>query len=314
MAKEKLTEVGVVVGRFQVPELHKGHKSVIDFVLSRHKQVSIILGVPKTRSTPKNPMDFHTRYMMIKDAYKSSTNLTISAIMDIRDDVEWSRKLDEKLEEMYHGKSITLYGSRDSFIRHYSGKHKTQELESDILISGSMIREEIKDQVISTPEFRAGVVYAANDRFFNAIPTVDVALVDIKKESKRILLGRKKDEKNFRLIGGFVDAKDSSYEDAATRELREEAGVNVEIGDMRYVMSWKIDDWRYKDQQAKIITNLYVTELRWGSPRPGDDIYELQWFDMATLKKSDVMEEHHILVRKVLERYSVAFDQEELAI
>lgn len=302
--KEKISDVGVVVGRFQIPELHKGHKDLIDFVLSRHDKVCIILGVPRTRSTPRNPMDFHTRYMMIKDSYKDSNNLTISSIVDVNDDKIWSEKLDEKLDEMYHGKSITLYGSRDSFIQHYTGVNDTQELESEVFISGSMIRDNLKDKVISTPEFRAGIIYSANDRFFNAIPTVDVAIINAReKDDLKLLLGRKRYEDKYRLIGGFVDSTDDSLEAAARRELREEAGINLEVSEMNYVTSEKIDDWRYKREKSKIITTLFKAFYMWGSPQPGEDIYELKWFNMSKIKKSDIMEPHHNLVKKILNSF-----------
>ena len=201
-----------------------------------------------------------------------------------------------------------MYGSRDSFIEKYKGPYKTELIESEIFISGTAIREGLKEKVISTYEFRCGVIYGANDRFFNAIPTVDVGLINIKNDNYKILLGRKKNEDKFRLFGGFVDVNDTSYENAAIRELKEEAGINIEFGNLKYITSCKIDDWRYRKEKQKIITNLYITEYLWGTPTPGDDIHELRWFNMNTLKKYDIMPEHHTLIGTILEKYNIPFD------
>ena len=39
--------VGVIVGRFQVPELHRMHHDLIQSVIDRHEKVYIFLGIPK---------------------------------------------------------------------------------------------------------------------------------------------------------------------------------------------------------------------------------------------------------------------------
>lgn len=54
METQKLEEVGVVVGRFQVPDIHEGHHSLLEYVLSKHNKVCLVLGVAPTRSTPLN--------------------------------------------------------------------------------------------------------------------------------------------------------------------------------------------------------------------------------------------------------------------
>ena len=43
--------VGVIVARFQVPELHVGHQYLVGYVCERHQDVCIILGVAKASST-----------------------------------------------------------------------------------------------------------------------------------------------------------------------------------------------------------------------------------------------------------------------
>ena len=46
--------IGVLVGRFQVHELHEAHHYVIDQVVENHKKVILFLGVPKVVGTKNN--------------------------------------------------------------------------------------------------------------------------------------------------------------------------------------------------------------------------------------------------------------------
>ncbi len=58
------SEIGVVVGRFQVPELHPAHRDFIKEVESRHSRLIIFVGVHPFPSAKDNPLDFHTRAAM----------------------------------------------------------------------------------------------------------------------------------------------------------------------------------------------------------------------------------------------------------
>lgn len=211
------TDVGIIVGRFQVPYLHDGHKKLINHVISNHKQSAIFLGMNVIRATPKDPFDYNTRRHMIQTAFPD-LGLSIHSIGDKRSNKEWSEELDSRISEIFPGRSVTLYGSRDSFINHYSGKFLTEELESDVYISGTEIREEVKNSVLANEAFRLGINFAVNDRYINPIPTVDIAVID--KKDNKILLARKKNETGYRLIGGFVDPKDQSLEVAAIRNFK----------------------------------------------------------------------------------------------
>ena len=51
-------EIGVIIARFQVPNLHPVHKELIDTVCENHKKVIIFLAVPVVEQTKRNPLDF----------------------------------------------------------------------------------------------------------------------------------------------------------------------------------------------------------------------------------------------------------------
>jgi bifunctional NMN adenylyltransferase/nudix hydrolase len=296
-------EIGVLMCRMQVAELHDFHIKLIDTVCENHKKVIILLGVPRISQTEKNPLDFTTRKLMIQERYP---NITILPQRDERKDEVWSAKLDEKLNEVYHGSgTFLLYGSRDSFIPHYKGRYKTVELISSFEdLSGTQIRKEIARQPITTVEARRGAIYANFGRYPVTFPCVDVVAYN---DNGEILMAKKPNEDLWRFVGGFVDRTDENYEAAAKREFSEESG-GCEISDLKYVASGKIRDWRYKGEKDGIMSTLFIGKFSFGKATPTDDIAVLQWLDWRALKVEDIMEEH----QEIFVKLQAFLAQEEL--
>ena len=100
-------------------------------------------------------------------------------------------------------------------------------------------------------------------------------------------------------MGGFTDPEDDCYETAARRELTEECGP-IEVGDLSYETSARIDDWRYRSEEDKIITTLFSCDYQYGDPKAQDDIMDLAWFPMKELasmiEQGKISEEHHGLI------------------
>lgn len=62
-------DVGIIVGRFQVPYLHKGHMDLINTVRRNHQKIIIFLGSrPGILGSRNNPLDYPTREQMIKNS------------------------------------------------------------------------------------------------------------------------------------------------------------------------------------------------------------------------------------------------------
>ncbi|MBP6732052.1 MAG: NUDIX domain-containing protein [Chitinophagales bacterium] len=283
-----MKDIGVIVGRFQVNELHTGHAEMIKDVAAKHKRVVVFLGVAPVLVTRSNPLDFITRKEMLLQLFP---HLTILSIPDTPSDYDWSRELDKRIREACPVGSVVMYGSRDSFIKYYSGSFETSELPEHQSTSGTEVRLSISQEVKASPDFRAGVIFAAYNQYPKVYPTVDVAIL----KDDKILLGRKPGQNKFRFIGGFTDPTDSSYEEAAARETLEETGVAV--SDIKYAGSAKIDDWRYRSEQDKIITHLFVAQYQSGEPGAKDDIVELRWFTTTDLNEEEVVREHHVLLQ-----------------
>lgn len=293
-------EVGCLIMRLQVHELHEAHKALIDLVVSNHKKVILFLGVSVIQNTRRNPLDFGTRYAMIRQLYP---NIVILPLNDMRDDNDWSRQLDSSINVPFGpDKTVLLYGGRDSFIPHYEGKHTTTELTTDRFLSGTEIRSMVSKEILDSSDFRAGVIHSSYAQRPCAYPTVDVALLNETKD--KILLARKPYEKLWRFPGGFFDLKlDRTFEDAAIRELREECGDDIICEPMTYVCSTVVVDWRYRNEDSKIITSLYKSVYKSGRIEPNDDVFELRWveIDMEESNVEDnIMPEHVDMFKKLL--------------
>lgn len=280
------TDVGVIIGRFQVHELHPGHIELIQNVCNEHEKVIIFLGLSPLMVTQNNPLDFESRKQMILDSFPG---VIVLYIKDVNSDDIWSKELDEKIKDVTGpNQTVTLYGSRDSFIRHYSGKYKTKELVQQSFISGSEIRKNISKKVKNTPEFRAGVIWAAYNQYPKCYTTVDVIIYN--SDHSKILLARKPKETLYRFVGGFADPVSASFEDDAIREVKEETGLNAK--DLKYISSFKINDWRYANEVDKIKTLLYTCVVYEGTPQANDDICEVRWFDINQITSEQLVKEH----------------------
>lgn len=291
---EERADVGVIVGRFQVHELHEGHRRLIDRVRASHDRVIIFLGLSRLRNTLRNPLDFRARQRMINETYP---DIDVHHIEDVRDDQEWSKELDAQIQKWTSpNQSVLLYGSRDSFLNHYFGRYRAEVLEAEVYVSATEIRRRVANNYPPNQDFRAGMIAATDNRYPTAFQTVDVAVLN--EDSARILLGRKPTEKAFRFIGGFSEPDSDSLEADARREVMEEAGI--EITDPVYVTSISVDDWRYRGEVDRIKTVLFVAQYQSGRPEGGDDLAEVRWFELDLLKKDDLMPEHEELHRQLI--------------
>ena len=287
--KEDKKDVGILVGRFQVPFFHEAHKDLINTVKSKHDRVIVFLGNAAIRGSLNNPLDFRSRRTMFNEEYP---DIEVHYIKDVNNDELWSKTLDKMIGDLLiPNQTCTLYGSRDSFIGHYKGKYSTCELESTTFVSGTDIRKKVTNSYPATKDYRAGVIAGTANQYPSALPTVDIAIFNDKGE---ILLARKPDEKQYRFIGGFASPDSNSYEDDAKREVMEESGI--EIGGLTYIGSFKIDDWRYKNETNQIKTLFFIAKYVFGRPEGADDVAEVKWVNINTFKPAtDLVLEHQQL-------------------
>jgi len=298
----EIATVGVLIGRFQVPKLHDVHKELIQTVTQTHPKTIVFLGLAEIHSTRNNPLDFESRKQMLLSEFP---HITVLYIKDCKNDDLWSKHVDKQISDIIGpNDTVLLYGGRDSFINHYTGKFATQELESDRILSGSEIRKEISKKTKESIEFREGVIWSAHNRFPVSYACVDIAILN--EDETKILMARKPDEKEYRFVGGFADPNSPSYEADARREVHEEA--NIEITDPVYLGSILVDDWRYRNEVDKIKTMLFVCKYQFGKPEAKDDICEIRWMLVEDLQKEGFVErnlvpEHRRLTRILFEKH-----------
>lgn len=271
-------EIGVIIGRFQLHQLHKAHCDVIESVLSNHKKVILFLGVTQVVGSSSNPLDFASRKAMIQEKYP---DIVVLSLPDTRNDDTWSKNLDSRIREVFQIGNALLYGSRDSFIPHYKGQFDTAELEQEIYVSGTEVRKQVSEEIKSSKEWRAGVIYGSYNRYPTSYQKVDIAVFN--EEENQILLAKNPGEDKYRFIGGFVDVKDTSLEHTAKREFMKETGAEISI--TGYVGSFRVDDWRYRSERDKIMSTLFKAKYLFGHLEPSDDVMEIRWFELKDLKE-----------------------------
>lgn len=293
---EDKNPVGVIVGRFQVPDLHKGHCFLIEEVCRRHSDVLIVIGCSAGLATAENPLDYDVRVAMVKELFPL---VTTRPLRDCRSDDDWTRDLDNVIADVFPGRTAILYGSRASFLECYTGRHVKFTLPPIESVTGTEVRRTNGEKPVYTAQFRAGVIYANNHKRPRAYQTVDVAI--IRQRDGAVLLGGKKGENGkLRFIGGFVDPTDPSLEIAAKREVREEAG-DIEIDDLRYLGSTNIDDWRYRHTSDRIVTAFFAATYIFGCTKAADDIERVVW--MPSDKVTEVIVDEHKPLALMLEKY-----------
>ncbi len=303
-------EVGVVIGRFQVETLHEGHRYLINEAFRHHKRVLIFVGCAPILGTKYDPLDFPTRERMLRSAYPDAIILPQH---DHLSDEVWSQNLDKQIRGVVRNATeVKLYGGRNSFQKHYKGDFTVVDVESGIEFkSGTTQREDIGKVVRGTSDFRAGVIYSTQNSWPYVKICVDIAVIKktlthknppnckgFDEYSHEVLLGRKSSENKWRLPGGAVD-KGETLEKAARRELFEETGVIDEHQSLKFIGSFPVGDWRYKNAgEIGLLTSLFTVDFAWGAPMAGDDLVEVKWCPISKAEK-EVVKAHKTLIAAV---------------
>jgi hypothetical protein len=147
---------GIIIGRFQVPELTLGHKSLLLRAYDHFDQVGVLLGCSHERN-PANPLPYGLRVQLFTE-----WELTfVEAVHDVPGkDTEWSLAVDRTVDGLAISQrlgKITLVGGRQSFIPHYCGTYPVREFDIWRGKSGTDIRKAITAE--DSVSFRKGVIW-----------------------------------------------------------------------------------------------------------------------------------------------------------
>lgn len=290
--------VGVIPARFQVPDLHVGHRHLIDYVRERHKKVLIMLGSSGGLPTTQNPLPFEVRAAMVKEAYP---DVDVVEVLDHPlSHIYWSKNVDDIIAKRFPEMLPTLYGSRDSFIPKYTGTFATHVVPAVSEVSGTDIRDAITAP--TTREGREALIYAAQSRYPICYRTVDVAIID-PRTGKILLIGKDVHNGLLSFPGGFNEQKGESDWRAALRERREEL-PGIRTGKLKYIGSYPIDDPRYRRSRDGITTTFFYTLFKGGTPSAGDDAQQVFWVSPQELLER-LVPWHHELAEVLLSKHRV---------
>lgn len=296
---------GVIVGRFQVNELHDGHMELFRAVRARHNRVLVFVGVSPTGSTKRNPLDFETRKRMIQAKFPE---FTVLPLKDVMTDEMWSKSLDEKIREVVDYGDVTLYGGRDSFVPHYHGSYTPVELALPPgTLSGEDIRAALTNNVMESSDFRAGVIYAAMNARPRVVTTVDAIIwhaagSQVDGFRYEFLLGKKAGEPGWRFVGGHAEAFTESFEDDVRREVMEETGLDIDQNHVHYIGSCIVPDWRWEKEESKIKTLIFACEALQMGATAADDIQQVRWVRSNEMSAELFVPTHRPLF-KIVQRY-----------
>jgi bifunctional NMN adenylyltransferase/nudix hydrolase len=303
MNNTKNNNVGVIVGRFQVPSFHDAHKTLFYKVAEHFDEIIVFVGVSPTKNTTTDPLDYTTRSRMISEWVNSNLKIklcTFVPIFDHESDEIWSNNLDHAISNLIGAnRTAVLCGSRDSFIGSYSGKYKTQTIDINSPVSGTEIRSKC---VIDgyTEDFRYGVINATQQRFPVAYQVVDFA---VWQKGKVLLIQKEGDGDQWRFPGGFSDPTSPSLEDDVKREIAEELGLIEYERPVKYIGSCLIDDWRYRRGPDKIKSAFFGVQYLWGPARAGDDAKTVKWINISDLMNV-IKPQHRELAEKFIVWYN----------
>jgi len=241
---------------------------------------------------------------------------TILPVFDMPDDQAWSKQVDDLIYNTTDaGQNAVLYGGRNSFIPHYSGRYTTRILDwgDGDQESGSTIRQALADRALHTPEWRAGVIWTLAHTLPRTYHTVDIAYVKTDGVSwagkLSVLLGKRPGSLRWRFPGGFIDPAETPPQ-AARRELREETTFVAEH-DPILIDHLFIDDWRSRGQDdVAHMTHFYLVQHCFGAlPAKGrdlDDIGEVAWFQLHNIDTRDVEPEHLPLITRLQKHLAIS--------
>jgi bifunctional NMN adenylyltransferase/nudix hydrolase len=285
----KMSKLGVIIGRFQVPELHLGHRALISEVFHRSDTVVIFVGVAPFKYTKRNPLE----HFEVADSIRSyidntfdkseSDNVFVIPLLDRKTDEEWTANVDAILDNLGAGAEVTLYTDRDGFQDHYKGKYPVEVLDLGITTSATEVRAAIEP--INSADFRAGVIYGIEKQYPVARVAVDVIMMNTSQHN--YLLVRKIGEDKFRFPGGMVDITDQSLEHTVRRELMEECPTSW-IGEPTYQFSTAVGDWR-----GQVLSTVFVVSCEGFNPdvTGNDEIAERKLFELG--KVANVLVPEH---------------------
>jgi ADP-ribose pyrophosphatase YjhB (NUDIX family) len=116
-------------------------------------------------------------------------------------------------------------------------------------------------------------------QYASSQPTASAFVLD---DEGRILLARRAYEPDvgkWDVPGGFLEEGEDPVQ-GLRRELREEAGIEIDLGDFVGVFT---DTYGDSPDEKHVLNLVWEARIASGTPEPDDDVAELRWFPKDAL-------------------------------
>lgn len=138
-------------------------------------------------------------------------------------------------------------------------------------------------------------------REYPAAPLVGVGAVVVNEAGDRVLLVQRDREPSrglWSIPGGLVQLGETLRE-AAIREVREECGLDVDVGDVVSVLDVIIRDDDGRVRYHYVLVDLVARHLG-GEPVPADDVSAVRWVARHDLDQYPVTDGARAVIRKTM--------------
>lgn len=232
--------IGIIIGRFQVPFLHEGHKLLIQTALDKSDKVIVLLGSANRAPSPRNPFNFTHRAETISKCFPNS--VVCYPLNDyLYSDSQWMTDVALTISKVTKGTDrITLFGhfkEGNDYLTWFP-QYKNYNVESDIKIDGTAIRN---DNIYLLPnsvqqDIAAYDMEKEHFKDYKYPEALNICCADTVLEcAGHVLLIRRKyapGKGSWALPGGHKN-NNETFLDAALRELEEETNVRVPMKILR---------------------------------------------------------------------------------
>lgn len=289
-------KVGVLIGRFQLPEPHEGHRFLINSILDNCDRLIILIGSSNRARSVRNPWTFRERAEAMQRIFP---DVEVQPLNDyLYNDSQWMADVSATIENSVDNTDeVILFGhAKDgNDYLDWFPQYKFQNVPSDIEISGTEIRNTLFDTKHMPDSVRADAAYYAKELVkFRDYPypgSLNVNCGDAILECNgHIALIRRKRAPGagtWALPGGHKHDNET-FQDCALRELEEETLIKLP----RKVLVGSIVRRRLFDSPARshggITRSTLGVYIRVAANPDGsmpklkaaDDAAEVQWFSI----------------------------------
>jgi len=233
-------KLGVLIGRFQVPEMHEGHRYIVKRMQEQCDQVLVLFGSANRTRSVKNPFTYRERVTAGKNLFP---NVIMAPLNDyLYNDSQWMADVAATIEIIRTKVSynfqkpveVVLYGHHkdgNDYLNWFP-QYEYVNINSDIDISGTEVRNSFAH--LLPDNVQADMRYFAKEReTFKDYPyhdSLNICCGDAVVECLgHILLIKRKftpGAGNWALPGGHKNTNETFLQ-CALRELKEETNLRI---------------------------------------------------------------------------------------